>query len=284
MQYYRRIYGRGVTVNKIEGVIFDWAGTTVDFGCFAPVNVFIDIFKNAGIDVKMEEARAPMGMLKIDHIRAMLSMPRISALWEEKFGRVFNEHDVENLYAEFEPALMASLSEYTDPIPEVIETVQELRSQGLKIGSTTGYTQTMMDVVVPNAMKKGYSPDFYITPDGTNSLGRPYPYMIYRNMEALKLSASWKVVKVGDTVSDIKEAVNAGVWSVGVIIGSSEMGLSLAEFNALSKADQEKVIAKTEQTFLQNGADFTIKSISELPQLIERINRLISEGKRPYTR
>ena len=162
--------------------------------------------------------------------------------------------------------------------------MQTLRSQGLKIGSTTGYTQTMMDVVVPNALKKGYGPDFYITPDGTNSFGRPYPYMIYRNMEALKLSASWKVVKVGDTTSDIKEAVNAGVWAVGVVIGSSEMGLSLDEFNALSEEDQEKAIAKTEQSFLRNGADFTIKSMSELPQLIERINHLISEGKRPFSK
>ncbi|WP_062109840.1 phosphonoacetaldehyde hydrolase [Bacillus niameyensis] len=268
-------------MNKIEGVIFDWAGTTVDFGCFAPVNVFIDIFKKAGIDVTMEEARAPMGLLKIDHIRAMLSTPRISNLWREKFGSEFNEQDVKKLYAEFEPALLSSLIEYTDPIPGVIEAVQILRSQGLKIGSTTGYTQTMMDVVVPNALKKGYSPDFYITPDGTDSLGRPYPYMVYRNMEALQLSACWKVVKVGDTVSDIKEAVNAGVWSVGVIIGSSEMGLSLAEFNALSEDDQQKVISETEQTFLQNGADFTIKTMNELPELIERINGLISEGKRP---
>jgi len=139
-------------MNKVEGVIFDWAGTTVDFGCFAPVNVFIDIFKNAGIDVTMEEARAPMGMLKIDHIRAMLSMPRILTLWEEKYKKSFNEQDVENLYAEFEPALMASLSEYTDPIPTVIEAVETLRNQGLKIGSTTGYTNTMMDIVVPNAL------------------------------------------------------------------------------------------------------------------------------------
>lgn len=268
-------------MNKIEGVILDWAGTTVDFGCFAPVNVFIDIFKHAGVDVTMEEARAPMGLLKIDHIRAMLSMPRISHLWKERFGREFNEQDVEKLYAEFEPALMSSLAEYTDLIPEVIEAVQTLRSQGLKIGSTTGYTQSMMDVVVPNAHKKGYSPDFYITPDGTNSLGRPYPYMIYRNMEALKLSASWKVVKVGDTISDIKEAVNAGVWSVGVIIGSSEMGLSLSEYDALSDLDQEKAISRTEQTFLQSGADFTIKTMGELPELIERLNSLISEGKRP---
>jgi phosphonoacetaldehyde hydrolase len=268
-------------VSKIEGVILDWAGTTVDFGCFAPVNVFVDIFKHAGINVTMEEARAPMGMLKIDHIRAMLSMPRISKLWEEQYGVPFNEQDVVKLYAEFEPALLASLSEYTDPIPEVIETVDVLRNQGLKIGSTTGYTDSMMDVVVPNALKKGYGPDFYITPDGTNSLGRPYPYMIFRNMEALKISASWQVVKVGDTASDIKEAVNAGVWSVGVIIGSSEMGLSFAEFKALSEGDREALIAKTEQSFKQNGADFTIQTMGELPQLIETINGLISEGKRP---
>lgn len=268
-------------MNKVEGIILDWAGTTVDFGCFAPVNVFMDIFKNAGVEVTMEEAREPMGMLKIDHIRAMLSMPRIAGKWEEKYNRPFNEQDVENLYAEFEPALMSSLSEYTDPIPEVVETMELLRSQGLKIGSTTGYTQSMMDVVVPNALKKGYSPDFYITPDGTNSFGRPYPYMIYRNMEALKLSASWKVVKIGDTTSDIKEAINAGVWSVGVVIGSSEMGLSIDEFNALSKEEQEKVISKTEESFIQSGADFTIKSMSELPALIEKINHLISEGKMP---
>ncbi|RHW37484.1 phosphonoacetaldehyde hydrolase [Lysinibacillus yapensis] len=271
-------------MNKVEGIILDWAGTAVDFGCFAPVNVFVDIFKNAGIEVTMEEAREPMGMLKIDHIRAMLSMPRISAKFEEIHNRPFNEQDVENLYAEFEPALMSSLSEYTDPIPEVVETVQTLRSQGLKIGSTTGYTQSMMDVVVPNALKKGYSPDFYITPDGTNSFGRPYPYMLYRNMEELKLSASWKVVKVGDTVSDIKEALNAGVWAVGVVIGSSEMGLSFEEFHALSDEEQEKAILKTEKSFLQNGADFTIKSMGELPELIERINLLISEGKRPFTK
>lgn len=281
MQYYQTIYGSVDEMNKIEGIILDWAGTAIDFGCFAPVNVFIDIFKNAGIDVTMEEARAPMGMLKIDHIRAMLSMPRISALWEEQYGRAFTEEDVEQLYAEFEPALMASLAEYTDPIPEVIETIALLREQGLKIGSTTGYTNSMMDVVVPNAAKKGYQPDFYITADDTNSMGRPYPYMIYRNMEKLKLTASWKVVKVGDTVSDIRESVQAGVWSVGVLIGSSEMGLSLHEFNNLSEDEKESILSKTEKTFKENGADFTIKTMGELPTVIEQINQLIANGARP---
>ncbi|MDO6447888.1 phosphonoacetaldehyde hydrolase [Oceanobacillus profundus] len=262
-------------MKKVEGVIFDWAGTTVDFGCFAPVNAFVNIFKNAGIDVTIEEAREPMGLLKIDHIRAMLEMPRISSLWEAKYGRAFNEQDVENLFQAFESSLMETLTTYTDPKPEVLETVENLKSQGLKIGSTSGYTQKMMDVVVPEAAKKGYSPDFYITPDGTNSFGRPYPYMIYRNMEALKLSAARNVVKVGDTIPDFAEANSAGVWAVGVIIGSSEMGLSEAEFGALSEVEQEEIIAKTEQTFKQNGADFTIKSMGELPGVIEQINQLI---------
>lgn len=268
-------------MTKVEGVIFDWAGTTVDFGCFAPVNVFIAIFEEAGIEVTMEEARRPMGMLKIDHIRTMLQMPRISALWDEKYERPFTEEDVESLYAKFEPALMESLSSYTDPIPEVVDTVEVLRGNGLKIGSTTGYTSTMMDVVVPNAAEKGYHPDVYVTPDETDSVGRPYPYMIYRNMEQLKLSAAWKTVKVGDTTSDIKEGVNAGVWSVGVIVGSSEMGLSSEEYQNLSQVEREAVIAKTAETFMQNGADFTIETMGELPQLIETINGLITIGKRP---
>lgn len=268
-------------MNKIEGIILDWAGTTVDFGCFAPVNVFIEVFKSAGIEVTMEEARAPMGMLKKDHIKAMLQMPRIQELWKNKYCREFNENDVDNLYSKFEPLLLASLSKYTEPLPEVVNTIEKLKSEGIRIGSTTGYTDSMMDIVVKGAKEKGYEPEFWITPDSTNSCGRPYPYMIYRNMEALKLSNPWKVIKVGDTASDIKEGISAGVWSVGVVVGSSQMGLSSEEFKKLPDNKKNEVIEKTEKKFLEFGADFTIKTVKELPQLIEKVNILISEGKRP---
>lgn len=267
-------------MNKIEGVIFDWAGTTVDFGCFAPVNVFLQIFKASGIEVTMEEARAPMGMLKRDHIRAMLQIPRIKGPWEAKYGRCFDEKDVELLYSSFEPLLLQSLSKYTEPLPEVIETVSFIREKGLKIGSTTGYTDTMMEIVIKGAKEKGYKPDFWITPDSTSSYGRPYPYMIYRNMEALKLSASWKVIKVGDTIADIREGLNAGVWSVGVAVGSSQMGLSYDEFYGLSEGEKQQAIKNTEEAFLEAGADFTIKTMKELPELIEKINSLIRYGRR----
>lgn len=267
--------------NNIEGVIFDWAGTTVDFGCFAPVNVFIDIFKEKGISVTIKEAREPMGMLKRDHIKAMLEMDSIRKQWKGKFNRDFKEKDIDELYSNFKPKLIESLSDYVTPIPEVVDTVNELRKRNLKIGSTTGYTDDMIEIVLKGAKEKGYEPDFYVTPDSTESYGRPYPYMIYKNMEALKFSTPSKVIKVGDTKSDIKEGVSSGVWSVGVVIGSSEMGLSLEEFNRLSENQKSKVINETREAFLDAGADFTIKSMKELPDLIDHINKLISEDIKP---
>lgn len=255
-------------MNNIKCVIFDWAGTTVDFGCFAPVNVFIQIFKEAGIDVTNEEARLPMGMLKIDHIREMLKMERIRNEWKFKYKRDFTEEDVNNLYKEFEPALLKSLKDYTDIKPNVLETINTLRERGIKIGSTTGYTDKMMEIVVKEAEKKGYSPDFYITPDSTNSLGRPYPYMIFRNMEELKILSPKEIIKVGDTNSDILEGKNAGVTTVGITVGSSNMGLSKEEYDSLSDSKKREARERVREGFLNIGADHVIDDIREICNLI----------------
>ncbi len=263
---------------KIETVILDWAGTTVDFGCFAPVNVFLTIFENAGVPVTLQEARKPMGMLKIDHIRTILEMPRISEEWKKVHERAFTEDDVQALYVQFEAKLMESLATYTDPIPHVVDTVHHLKLAGIHIGSTTGYTDSMMDVVTSQAALKGYKPDFLVTPTQVGDMGRPYPYMIFRNMEELGAKTTKHVIKVGDTTSDILEALNAGVWAVGVIIGSSEMGLSEQEFMALSNEEQQRVIEKTKHIFEKTGAHYTIQTMQELPALIEKINERLEKG------
>ncbi|MCF1585576.1 phosphonoacetaldehyde hydrolase [Tetragenococcus koreensis] len=262
--------------SEVEGVIFDWAGTTVDFGCFAPVDTFIEVFKKHSITTSAKEAREPMGLNKLEHLRAMLAMPRINKLWKETLQRESNEQDLQNLYETFETTLLSILPRYSEPISGVVETINWLRAKGLKIGSTTGYTPKMMEILLAEARKKGLEVDACYTSVDTNSLGRPYPYMIFRNMESLKMTATNKVIKVGDTLQDLKEARNAGVWSAGVIIGSSELGLTLAEFQALSEKEQAEKIQKVEDTFLQNGADFTIQTISELPDVIQKVNRRLS--------
>lgn len=253
-------------MKKIKAVIFDWAGTTVDYGCMAPVQAFVEVFKQYGIEPTMQEVREPMGMLKIDHIRTMLKMERISGLWKEKYGKEPGEEEAQALYRIFEEKLLSILHLYSDPKPGVVDVVNRLRRNGIRIGSTTGYNDKMMEIVVPAAKEKGYEPDVWFSPDSTGQKGRPWPYMIFRNMEALEIKKVRRVLKVGDTVSDIKEGRNAGVWSAGIVIGSSEMGLTEAEFEALSDEEKERKCREVAGRFQDAGADkvfYTIKDLEE---------------------
>lgn len=255
-------------MKKIEAVIFDWAGTTVDYGCFAPVQAFVEVFKHKGIEPTMEEVRKPMGMLKRDHIKTMLRMPRIYKMWEDMYGRAPQETDIDELYGLFESKLMSILDQFCAPKPHVLESVAELRSRGVKIGSTTGYTDEMMRIVTREAGKAGYEPDTWISPDSVGGTGRPYPFMIFRNMELLKVTSVEHVIKVGDTVSDIKEGKNAGVRTIGVIEGSSEMGLTQQEYEALSASVKHEQIERVKKIYFDAGADDVILNMSFLTELL----------------
>ena len=260
-----------MTTTRFEAVIFDWAGTTVDYGCFAPVKAFQEAFKEFGIEPTMDETRKPMGMLKHDHINTMLHMNRIARAWEDAHGAAPTDADVDAVYSHFEPKLLSILDQFSDPKPGVLDAVATLREMGLKIGSTTGYTDKMMDIVVPEAAKAGYAPDYWISPDGTDGYGRPYPYMIFRNLETLHVTDVRKAVKVGDTLSDIREGKNAGVLTIGVTEGSSQMALSQAEFDALSPAEQDAARAAAREAFVNAGADAVINTMAELPALLAQL-------------
>lgn len=246
---------------KYEAILFDWAGTTVDYGCFAPVQAFMEIFKEYGIEPTMEETRKPMGMLKWDHIKTMLSMERICREFQRIHGRDFTDRDVDEMHEKFAANLMKILDQFSEPKEYVVDTVRKLREKGIKIGSTTGYTDAMMEVVTKEAKKAGYEPDCWYSPDAAGHCGRPYPYMIFKNMEALHIDSVHKVMKVGDTVSDILEGKNAGVFTIGILEGSSEMGLTKTEYDALSPEEKEKKKQIVTKRYLDAGADAVIEDI-----------------------
>lgn len=255
---------------KPQLIIFDWAGTTVDYGCFAPVNAFALAFQKFGVNPTVEEIRAPMGMLKRDHIRTMLAMPAIQRQWQENQGAA-DEAAVEKIYGVFEDSLMESLADYAAPKPGVVETVEALRAQGIRIGSTTGYTDQMMAVVTQGAARQGYAPDAWFSPDSVQGLGRPYPYMIYANMARFQVPSVAGVVKVGDTVADIREGKHAGVLSLGVLEGSSVLGYTQEEYQALSPQEKDRALARGRETFLAAGADGVLQNLTQLPRwLAER--------------
>lgn len=264
-------------MKQIKCVIMDWAGTAVDYGCFAPLNAFLKVFsEEKGIEITLRQAREPMGMLKIDHIRALLSMPDVWEKFTVRYGRDWNETDVEEMYRSFEKHLFASLTEFTEPIPGVVETLDSLRRQGIRIGSTTGYTAQMMEVVRPGAAEKGYVTDFLATPDGLPA-GRPAPYMIFRNLTELAIPSVQEAVKVGDTLSDIREGINAGVWSVGVITGSNEMGITEAEYARIPDGELARMKEEVRRRMLGAGAHHVLDNIAELPAYIETLNERLNK-------
>lgn len=240
----------------------------MDYGSFSPIYAFEKTFNAYEIQPTIAEIREPMGMLKIDHIRTMLKMERLAALWREKYGRLPNEEDVNALYILFQKEIFQVLDEYSVLKPSVKETVQELRDRGIKIGSTTGYTKAMMEIVVRRAEAQGYAPDYWITPDMVNSKGRPYPYMIFRNLEYLNVSCVQRAVKVGDTVSDIAEGKSAGLKTIGVVEGSSVMGMRQADFERLSEAAKEAKRREVRAVYAAAGADGTIDHFGQLPSLL----------------
>ena len=253
--------------NTIEAVIFDWAGTTVDYGCFAPVNGFIEGFKSIGIDIASEMARKPMGLPKIDHTRAIAAM----------LPKPISEKRILKAYEIFEETLFADIERHCDIKDYVLETVAALREKGIKIGSTTGYTSAMMERVLPKAAEQGYSPDFCIAPDQTVK-GRPYPYMIWNNLIHFGISDPRAVVKVGDTAADIAEGKNADCWTVGVIMGSSELGLSREEVAAVSEEKLQYLKAAVRATYYKAGADYIIDDMNELLDVIADINRRLARN------
>ncbi|MBX7257699.1 MAG: phosphonoacetaldehyde hydrolase [Candidatus Hydrogenedentes bacterium] len=272
---FRRSY-RG----PVKAVVFDWAGTTVDFGCCAPANVFVDLFNSHGIAVTSEQAREPMGIHKKDHIRILLKMEPIAAQWEKKTGARPTEKDVESLFAEFVPRQVETIAKHADIIPGALETIAAFRAKGIKIGSTTGYNGEMMAVLTPLAAKAGYTPDTMVSVSDVPE-GRPSPWMALEAVKRMNVYPLEACVKVGDTPADIGEGLNAGMWSVGLVDHGNEVGLTAAEFAALSPEDRAAKCAKARQRLVSCGAHFVIDTIAQLPATIDEINCLLARGERP---
>ncbi len=272
---YRRSY-RG----PLKAAVLDWAGTTVDYGCLAPAVVFIEAFRSRGIEVTMAQAREPMGMHKREHIRQLTLMEPVRQQWREKFGANPGEADVDSIFEEFEPLQIEILSQYAELVPGCLDAVAALREKGLKIGSTTGYTRAIMDVLEKEAAARGYAPDVTVCGSDTTA-GRPAPYMAFLNAMKLGVYPMEAMVKIGDTRADIYEGLNAGMWTVGLTVTGNEMGLSPEDVAALDEETRERRRRRAVTTLVEAGAHYVVDGITDVPPLIDEINARLARGEKP---
>jgi phosphonoacetaldehyde hydrolase len=265
---------------SLAAVVFDWAGTMVDFGSRAPMGVFVKAYAEFGVDITVAEARGPMGLAKRDHIAALMALPRIAAAWAARHGHAPGDADIDRVYDVFVPMNVAVVADFCDVIPGAVDTVRALRRRGLKIGSTTGYTRQIMAQVLPRAAAAGYEPDNLVCA-GDLPQGRPTPLMIYRTMADLGVYPPSAIVKVDDTPPGIEEGLAAGTWTVGVAASGNEVGLGLDEWRALSDAERRSRAERAGDVLRRCGAHYLIDTVADLLPVIEQIENRMAAGERP---
>ena len=255
---------------KIQAVVFDWAGTMIDFGSLAPTVVFTELFSGQGIAVTHAEARDPMGVPKRDHIAAMLQMPRIAAAFESRFGHAATTDDIDRLYEIFTPLNEAVAAEYATLIPGAVETINYLRANNIKVGSTTGYGRSVMEKILPLASAAGYSPDNIVCGDDLSE-GRPGPLMMYRCFADLGFYPPETVIKVDDTTPGIAEGKAVGCITVGISLSGNYVGLDEQTLSALPEDKRTQLNDDAAKKLRDAGADHVIDSVLALPDLIETL-------------
>jgi phosphonoacetaldehyde hydrolase len=273
--YFQRSY-RGA----LRAVLLDWAGTTMDYGCCAPAVVFVQVYERKGVPISMDEARAPMGAHKQVHIRKISQQDAVRARWVQAHGRAPNEDDVQAMFRDFVPLQMNVLADYADLIPGTLDAVQEFRARGLKIGSTTGYTREMMDLLQSEAAKRGYIPDSTVCAADVPE-GRPAPYMCLQNMLNLQVYPPEAVVKVDDTLPGIEEGLNAGMWTIGLAKTGNEIGLNAQEIGQLPPDELNAKLQRAYTRMAQCGAHYVVDGIWDVPAVLDDINARLRNGARP---
>jgi phosphonoacetaldehyde hydrolase len=261
-------------MGRVTAVILDWAGTTVDHGSLAPVRTLQKLFAARGMAVTEEEVRRDMGIHKKDHIRALLR-----AKTGRPPGEALDEAEVDDLFAAFIPMQMDCLAAYSIVIPGVPATVEGLRARGIKIGSTTGYTRPMLDLLLAQAAAEGYRPDCALCPEDVGA-GRPWPWMCYLNAIRLQTYPMHTMIKIGDTISDIEEGSNAGMWTVGIARTGNMIGLAPEELAALPGAEQSARLGAARRKLSEAGAHYVADAVGDCLPMVQQIEERMAEGER----
>jgi phosphonoacetaldehyde hydrolase len=265
---------------SLKGVILDWAGTTIDHGSLAPALGFVELFKSQGVTISIAQARRDMGLAKKDHLRSILAQADVQQMWLAAHPDLPGESEIEDLYETFLPMQIEAIRHRAELIPGTLEAVATMRQMGLKIGSTTGYPRQLMEVLVPAAASAGYSPDTWVCPEDVPA-GRPYPWMCYLNAMRLEIYPMAALVKVGDTLADIAEGVNAGMWSVGLSHTGNGLGLTVAQLAAQEAELTRQQTAAVAEAMFQAGAHYVVPGIAEVPAVLREIQQRLLRGDNP---
>jgi phosphonatase-like hydrolase len=145
----------------------------------------------------------------------------------------------------FEEAYVSEIAEVgAVPIAGAEDVFKYLRSKGIAVTLTTGFSRSTLDTLLSELGWKDLI-DLSVTPSEAGR-GRPHPDMLNMAVEVLGITKPEHVIVLGDTAADMHAAVSFGAGqAIGVLTG-----------------------AHNEHTLHNAGATSVINSVADLKSLI----------------
>ena len=220
----------------IKAVLFDTIGTTVKESAQSFMSgCFIKAFAENSIQIGASDFYQYRGLDKKTAIRTIL----------KKYDHP--EPLYENIFHSFENIIDQNLQNFSE-MENVAELFSFLRSKKIKIGIGTGLPADLLQKIFNYLEWQRHSFD-YIGISDVIGASRPDPAMIFDMMNKLGISDRSSIIKVGDTIADVQEGKNAGVYTVALLSGTQK------------RSDIEKA-----------EPDFMISSLAEIKDVIEHLN------------
>jgi len=138
----------------------------------------------------------------------------------------------------------------------------------------------MTNVLAAEAKRRGYSPDATVCATQVPA-GRPHPYMCLQNAILLQTYPVEAFVKIGDTLPDIEEGLNAGMWTIGLAKTGNELGMTEEQVAAADREVLQARLARAYQRMSQSGAHYVVDGIADVMPAMDDINRRLALGERP---
>lgn len=196
----------------IQLAVLDMAGTTVADGGLV-LRSFEIAATAAGIPAdgpERDNARRyvldTMGQSKIEVFRALTGDDERAKAGNRAFEHAYDD-------------LLGSVG--ATPLPGAADAIGTLRSAGIKVALTTGFSRATQDKLLA-ALGWNDIADLTLAPSDAGR-GRPYPDMVLTAVLRLRIDAVRNVAVLGDTTSDIATGLAAGASIVaGTLTGAHD--------------------------------------------------------------
>lgn len=256
----------------IRAVIFDWAGTTIDYGNQAPVLAIRKAFQQFGLQVGRRQLYQSNGVDPLTRIQQLLSADDLKQAWYIKHPDIDVKAGAIEIYKWFNRDLIETLPQVAKVKAGIPTLISYLRTQDIRFATTSVYTAPMLSQVLPLASEQGFDPQINITAEDVEGVSRPCPDMLNLAIDKLRIRDCHSVIQVGDTPADILAGQAAGVTTVGIIEGSSLIGLSEEEFSHLPFAKRNSLNNEAAAKLQRAGADYIVQNAKDLMRLIKELD------------